>query len=198
MGLDTVELVVSFEKYFEVNIPDRVCEQLGTVGDVAAWLGQQFDTTTQRESAVREAVAGHLHEVFAQAKRHPALQAETTLLVQLVPDRTAQTYYAAQLLARHELKLPELPVVAPLRSSSWLARLFGSDRLPPKPALLTSTIADLIDWTVAFNYEKLLRPPFRSQYDMEQAVIGLTSDKSGVDIPDITLRSSFTNDLGMD
>ena len=39
MGLDTVELVVSIEKHFGLEIPDLVCEQLGTVGDVANWLG---------------------------------------------------------------------------------------------------------------------------------------------------------------
>ena len=41
MGLDTVELVVNIEKHFGLEIPDLVCEQLGTVGDVANWLGQR-------------------------------------------------------------------------------------------------------------------------------------------------------------
>jgi acyl carrier protein len=40
--------------------------------------------------------------------------------------------------------------------------------------------------------------PLASQYEVEQAVIGLTSDKSGVPVEEIRLQSSFTNDLGMD
>jgi hypothetical protein len=59
-------------------------------------------------------------------------------------------------------------------------------------------VAELIGWIVAFNYEKLLGPPFASQYEIEQAVIGLTSDQSGVPVEEIRLQSSFTNDLGMD
>ena len=36
MGLDTVELAYSFERCFQVEIPDAVSETLYTVGDVAA------------------------------------------------------------------------------------------------------------------------------------------------------------------
>jgi acyl carrier protein len=193
MGLDTVELIVNFEKHFEVEIPDSAAASIYTVGEMAAWLGQQLSTTGQRKSAVREVVAAQLRELFASN-----LISEGTLLVQLLPNRTAHTRYAAQLLSRHSLKLPKLLVPGPPPLSNWLARLFGSDQLPPKPTLTTSTLADLIDWTVALNFEKILHPPYHSQYDVEQAVIGLTSDKCGVDVPEISLSSSFTNDLGMD
>ena len=198
MGLDTVELIFYFEKHFQLTISDAAAGRIGTVGEMAAWLGQQLNTTGQRESAVRENVATHLRELFALAATLPAPEIEGTPLLQLLPSRAALARHATLLLTRHGLQLPELPIIAPLRPSGWLARLFGSDQLPPKPALTTSTLADLIDWTVALNYEVLLGPPYQNQYDVEQAAIGLTSDKSGVDVPEIRLSSSFTNDLGMD
>ena len=197
MGLDTVELVVAFEKHFGVEIPDRAAESMGTVGEVAAWLGQQLGTTGRRQSTVRDTVAAELRQLFVLPATQAAAAAEATPLLRLLPDRAAQQQAAAQLLAHPGLVLPTLPHNAPA-PGNWLARLFGSDRLPPRPSLGISTLAELIDWMVALNYEKLLALPYRSQYDVEQAVIGITADRSGVDVTQIRLSSSFTNDLGMD
>jgi hypothetical protein len=66
------------------------------------------------------------------------------------------------------------------------------------PHWLTQTLAELIDWTIAHNYEQLLAPPLAGQYEVAQAVIGLTSYCSGVPVEEIGLQSSFVNDLGMD
>jgi hypothetical protein len=56
----------------------------------------------------------------------------------------------------------------------------------------------LINWTIAFNYKKFLRSPFASQYEIEQVIIGLISDQSGVTIKEIHLQSGFTNDLSVE
>ena len=198
MGLDTVELIVSFEKHFGLDIPDRVAERINTVGDMAAWLGQQLGTTGRRDSAARVAVATHLRELVALPVTLATKEAEATPLQLLLPDVAAWKNHAAQLLARHGLELPRLPLVPSIPAIGWLARLFGSDRLPPRPALSTSTLGELTDWTVALNFEQLLPPPHHNQYDVEQAVIGLTCDKCGISVEKIRLGSSFTNDLGLD
>jgi acyl carrier protein len=41
-SLDTVELVMAFEKEFEVDIPDEDAEKLRTVGDALAYLKQKI------------------------------------------------------------------------------------------------------------------------------------------------------------
>jgi acyl carrier protein len=198
MGLDTVELIVSFEKHFGVEITDSAAGSIRTVGDMAAWLGQQLGTIGRRESAVRETVAQQLRTFFELPATLATAETEVTPLLALLPNHAAWKHYAAELRAQYRLVSPQLPVVAPAPPLGWLARLFGSDQLPPRPTLSNSTLGELIDWTVALNYEKLLSPPYSSQYDVEQAVIGLTCDKSGVEIEEIRLSSSFTNDLGMD
>ena len=88
MGLDTVELVVSIEKHFRLKIPAIVCEQLGTVGDVAKWLEQQLETENQRHSIVRENVALQLQQLFS-----PLLIGEETQLVKLIKDQESQLQY---------------------------------------------------------------------------------------------------------
>lgn len=192
MGLDTVELVMSFERYFNLEIPDAVVESIHTVGEVATWFSQQFGVAEQRQSIMRAAVAGQLMSEL------PPGAAEATPLRQALPDAAAVKTCRHALRERYNLILPPLSPLraAPATPSLW-ERLTGHT-LPRVPHWYTQTVAELIDWTVAFNYEKLLGPPFASQYEIEQAVIGLTSNQSGVPVEEIRLQSSFTNDLGMD
>ncbi len=37
-SLDTVELIMEFEKEFEISIPDDKAEKIGTVGDAIAYV----------------------------------------------------------------------------------------------------------------------------------------------------------------
>ncbi|MBE6210303.1 MAG: acyl carrier protein [Rikenellaceae bacterium] len=37
-SLDTVELIMEFEKAFDISIPDEEAEKIATVGDVIAYL----------------------------------------------------------------------------------------------------------------------------------------------------------------
>lgn len=39
-SLDTVELIMEFEKEFDLNIPDEDAEKIATVGDAVAYLQQ--------------------------------------------------------------------------------------------------------------------------------------------------------------
>ena len=42
-SLDTVELILSFEEEFEVDIPDEDAEQMRTVGDAIDYIKQNAD-----------------------------------------------------------------------------------------------------------------------------------------------------------
>lgn len=66
MGLDIVELIYSFERYFNVEVPDAVAESIYTVGDVAEWLSQQLGVAGQRQSAARAA------QITSELPPHPA------------------------------------------------------------------------------------------------------------------------------
>ena len=39
-SLDTVELIVEFEKEFDISIPDEEAEKIGTVGDAISYLSK--------------------------------------------------------------------------------------------------------------------------------------------------------------
>ncbi len=191
MGLDTVELAHRFERYFGIEIPDAVAEKLYTVGDVAAWFGSQLGLAGQ-QSAVRATLAA---QVLAEL---PPGTTEATPLREGLPDAQALATYRHALRNRSGLVLPPLAAspATPVALSLW-ERLTGR-QLPRPPHWHTQTLAELIDWTLATNYEQLLVPPLASQYEATQAVIGITSYSSGVPVEEIRLLSRFVDDLGLD
>lgn len=42
-SLDTVELIMEFEKEFDVNIPDEQAEKIATVGDATEYLSSKVE-----------------------------------------------------------------------------------------------------------------------------------------------------------
>ncbi len=40
-SLDTVELIMEFEKEFDINIPDDAAEKISTVGDAVAYIREK-------------------------------------------------------------------------------------------------------------------------------------------------------------
>lgn len=191
--MDSVELLVRFEKYFEVEVPDAVAESICTPGDLAAWVSQHLAIPVGLPATSRETVARRLRDVFAA--RAPA---EITALAELLPDGEAWAHYAAQLANDAGWQLPEIGWLQPPRARGWLNQLFNwmTTVTPPEPNLYR--LADLIDWTLARNYQLLLAKPWQSQYDILQAVIGITSEQSGLEISEIRPDSSFVLDLGID
>ena len=197
MGMDSVELAMAFERHFQCEVSDTVAETLGTVGDAATWFSQQLGVAEQ-QSAVRLAVGEQLRAVLVAANGRAAPYAEATVLRELFSDQQQLESCRQQLLSRYDLRMPRLAPVpaAPAAPSLW-EKIWGRPLWSP-PSWPTQTLAALTDWVVATNYERLLSLPLASQYEVEQAVIGITSSLSGVEVEEVQLRSRFTDDLGID
>ena len=191
MGLDSVELLVRFEKYFEVDVPDAVAEILYTPADVAAWVSQHLGLPATARSPGREAVAQQLQALFA-------VPAAATRLADLLPTGEAWAHYAQRLADQTGWRLPEIGWLRPPRARGWLNQLFDWTTTVALPDPNRSRFADLVDWTLARNYECLLPKPWQSQYEVLQAIIGITSDASGVEVSGIKPTSRFVYDLGID
>jgi len=191
MGLDSVELIVRIEKFFALEIPDPVAERLRTVGDVTTWLGEQLGTSGQRASATRDTVAAAVRTLLTNEHPDQAPQLDASLIIWL-NTLEAEVRLASQLFATTGL---EWPNDAHRPRKNWLGRLVATDY---QSFYQTATIGELVNWLVARNYERLLQQPLRSQYEVEQAVIGLSWEQTGVEIPEIQLASNYVNDLGVD
>lgn len=196
MGLDTVELIIAFEEYFQLAIPDQEAEKLNTVGDVAACVTRLKGLSTDpARTAVYHTVLAKLISCLQVVHQHAT---EDTLLVTIWPLGTSnQTIALATCL---QLEVPALPSLKPPKQPvrpTWLQRLFNSNSSPHPPDWSVCTVADLTDWILAQNYASLLPTP-ATLYEVQRATIGITSYCSGIDVPEIQLTDSFTNDLGMD
>lgn len=200
MGLDTVELVVAFEEHFQLAIPNRVAETIGTVEQAAAAITQlkSLPADPSRTAVYYQLLArllACLHPL------HPAA-AETTPLTQLEL-LGANKARAQDLATCLQLHMPDLPQASwQPHLPGWWQRLFGATETPPTPPPLSpnwahSTVADLTEWLLSQNYLQLLPQP-ATLYEVQRAVVGLTSDRCGLPVPEIRLTDSFTNDLGMD
>ena len=198
MSLDTVELVYSFERYFRLELPDPVAETIFTVGNAAAYFSEQLGVAGRRDSAAREAVRQQLSELL-ELPLGAFEAASATTLRQALPDAQAVARFRQLAERRYGLATPALqPPPTQPATPSLFEKLLG---IPPRPSLVpwpAQPLAALLDWVVAANYEKLLPVPPASAYEVERAVVGITSEKSGVEVAEITLNSSFTDDLGMD
>ena len=197
MGMDSVELLMAFERHFQCEVPTAVAETLYTVSDVATWFSQQLGVAG-RQSAVRLAVEEQLRAVLATVNSRSASYSETTVLREIFSDQQQLENCRQQLLSRYQLRLPRLAPVpdTPAVPSLW-EKIWGRPLWSP-PNWPTQTLAELTDWVVAPNYERLLSLPLASQYEVEQAIIGITSNLSGVEVEEVQLRSNFVNDLGID
>lgn len=66
-------------------------------------------------------------------------------------------------------------------------------------AITDNTIQELIDWIVALNADVLIDiNQISSKYEVERLVCLLVSEHTGLDIDEIELKHSITDDLGLD
>lgn len=194
MGLDSVELLVAFEEYFQISIPDQEAEQLYTVGQAADCVARLRGIPLEPgRSAVYQTVFQQVLPALRQLHPSPT---EGTLLFSLDSPYN-HTRLRQQLAAALSLQVPPLPKLQrPPAQRSWVERVFNIPSLMSSD-LSGSVLADLTDWLVSYNYQILLPVP-STLYEVQRAVVGLSSDRLGIGIPEIRLTDSFTHDLGVD
>jgi acyl carrier protein len=198
MGLDSVELLVKWEKSFAIDIPNAEAEQIVTVQDAVE--------TILRHIQLHPVPGCKSQRLFYQFRQYfmNALGIErdefkpNTTIEQLLKEMDRK-----QFRKRMELelgwKLPALidseskPKTLPIFFSRW-GMSFSNDA-PPAP----QTVRTLIGQVLALNYERLVALPNVATYEeVEKVVMGITVDKTGVEVHEIHPHSRFTNDLGID
>jgi acyl carrier protein len=205
MSLDTVDLIFEIETYFHITIPDTDAEQVRTVGDLAGVVSRKLAYGgTAAESRtfyiVFSTVRRELQAVLRLAKRPNAdeLLGEYLAAADEALDQPFLNYLAAQT----GWLVPRLRAIRPVESS-WKFRILG--RKPARwPDWTQNTLADLAGWIMSHNYrsffpeENFANRFVGNAYDISRAVTGIVAEKSGVEVWEIQLQDSITDDLGMD
>jgi hypothetical protein len=198
MGLDSVELLLEIETYFDIEIPDSEAVEIYTVGnftacvvrhvtlfpepvDIKAIVWQQVLPCLIFEGDVEIAWQTPLAEVFPK------------------PDRLALWN---QLVQCTSLKFPNLEENLREQVKQQKSTFFGLrfyQVWTDDPIIPGHTVGDLLDWLVSLNHEQFIDPKrLRSAYEVERALIAILCDKTGVGVSHVKLQHRIVADLGID
>jgi acyl carrier protein len=195
MGLDSVELVMEVEKYFNIQIPDQQAEKILTVQNMVG------------------AVAGHL-----------SITSNNTKLRDSTADKIQNILLELNLIdKRIALSDSIFMVLTPLQKNNWSLVENHLGMIVPKPYFkeekqqgLWNKIKHGLSWTPMYEWKQITFEHFvaaicskncavlvnpatiKNMFEIYVAVMSITVDKIGVDEYEITPEKYFTNDLGVD
>lgn len=188
MGLDSVELVVEWEKYFKIEIPDKEAVKMETVQLAVDYISSQVNYSEQ-QTDIKEKI----FEDFRNSVMGMGIISTLDLsdaIFKIVPMNDTATWQRISLETK--LETPEFSMSGFL--GNIVDKIFGE-----KDDTDSTTLDRYIDVLAAVNYEKIIdRDHIQSKYEVMVAVIGITIEKIGVSPFEVYLNSSFTKDLGID
>jgi len=188
MGLDSVELVMEWEKYFKIEIPDREASKMSTVQDAVEYISTQLKYSAQTIDTKRK-LLDEFKDSIVELGINLSMESTETLFQQ-IPAKDYDIWKKISLVTK--LEMPD-----PLTTGAFgkfIDRIF-----PQKDFIDPTTIDRFIDLIAAVNYKKIInRDNFQSKYEVMVAVMGITIEKIGVSPFEVFLSSSFTKDLGID
>lgn len=195
MGLDSVELLMDIERYFNIRIPDIEAEKINTVQNMA-------DAVTLRRQLrpgpdlLREQVFSKVNNYIKSAYH---LSEDLTLSSPVAPYLPTTDNPHWQLLAAAiQLDIPRPEALKP-RTRKTGIKIMRWMEWQPLYIWTSVTAAQLVDAICARNYKTLTDPHnFLSRYEIYITLVAIIARQIGVDYYDISPEKSFTSDLGLD
>lgn len=192
MGLDTVELLMDFEKYFEINIPDQEAEQMTTLQQATDTIARHRQIISN-EMTLQTDMLSQVTDCINQIQDLPnGIKLTDLISTYLSSTKDGWNRFTA---------LMTLNIPAPYftQPTDGLLSKLKNHIIAPQYDWNTLTIEDFVYSVGAANYTALVNPKMiKTKYEIAVAVGGLTVDKSGVDYYQVAPNKSFTNDIGLD
>ena len=185
MGLDSVELVMAWEDFFRIEIPDLEASKMTTVADAVNYISTHVNYV-DRGTNIKDMVLRDLTAAFSELNsKIPS----DNLMFGVVGINEEKLWRQLASKVKFELPLPFSSTTA----EKWFDKLF-----PTKANIGEVTLERYVDLICAINYQMLVQQEVQNQYEVMIAVMGITIEKIGVDPFEVFWTSSFTNDLGID
>lgn len=192
MSLDSVELLVSFENYFGITIPDQEAEKINKVGELRDSICRHLGISSSHTS-LRDDVFTILRKALLQT----GINGDSIHLTDYLKDVFGYDPEMWQQLKKNTgLNIPPFPIH---QEDSFIDRLISRIAWKPRVDYDTLTFSDFCDVICAANYQTLLNGKhLSSSYEVYIALMAITEDKIGVDFYEIKPDKSFTDDFGVD
>ncbi|WP_299619208.1 phosphopantetheine-binding protein [uncultured Tenacibaculum sp.] len=195
MGLDSVELIVTVEKTFKIDIPDQECEQIYTVQDLINAVTKRI---SHQNNTRKELLFNRIKNAILETTSSTATIGLKTPIMDVF--KLSNLAFQWKDLERSlQLTLPEL---VPLDFNDKLdthVKVLGLKIFKRKSPITKGNIGELIDWIISLNYQKIIDiSGLISEYDIQRIVIGIVSDCVGLPVNEIELHHAMTTDLGID
>jgi hypothetical protein len=191
MGLDSVELLLAFEQYFNIQIPDKEAEKIETVQDMVNTVSRHLNITSEN-FILRDTILKKLNTVLFDSQLLTTPLSYCELIFKTLDPKNKTTWL--EISRQLDLQLP-IPF---MEKNNLAARVFGKGWIP-RYNWETITTQQFITATCASNHEKLInKENLTTLYEILVVTTTITVDRLGVDFYEVQPEKSFVMDFGID
>jgi len=192
MGLDSVEMIMKWEKHFNIKIPDHEVEKIVTLQDatnyIANILSINKDNTNLREKVFKniQTCLKDLNLISKQIEYEDKVSEVVFENKKQIWDKIA---FALQL---------KIPIPYSFESNTLSSKIV-SKLFPQKQNIFDNLLfSQLIDGICGNNYETLVDiNNIQSKYEIYICIMGITEDIMGINIYELEPSNTFVQDLGL-
>ncbi len=188
MGLDSVELVMAWEKYFEISISNIEAEKIRTVQNAVDCISSHFQFN-ENGFDVQKDVYNRLNSIFIDLNLITAAISNSEKIFDIIPLQDSILWKVISERVGYELPSPFLAG----RIGILFEKVF-----PSKIAYESTTMERFVDLVCAVNYKRILgNGKVRSTYEVFIGVMGITIESQGINPFEIDVSKAFVDDLGI-
>ena len=197
MGLDSVELLVNIEKYFDISIPDPEAAKISTLQDFANCVYQKVKinpTEVCKSRVLFYKLKIYFHTQFGISEQ--AIYPEQRISELIATSNLHNVWRSIE--QDFNLRLPELASFN-LNPEKVNVKILGVTIFRKRKTLTSGTMRDLVQWILALNHEKFINVNnLCSKHDIESIIIEIVSESVGIPVNELRLEQSIIHDLGID
>ena len=192
MGLDSVELVCAWEKYFDIEISNLEAEKIVTVQNAVDCIAMYLNIT-EDNTFLKDSISHELQKELINLEIIKDALNINNLIYEMVTEDNLEKWGQLSNNLKLEVLLPTLNL-----KGSGIKQLF-SKIWEPQYDYKTITIDQLIDVICSANIDKLVASQnIKSKYEIYIAIMAITVDRIGIDYYEFKKDKTFVKDFGID
>lgn len=193
MGLDSVELLMEWERYFNIEISDLVAEKIGTVQDAVDAIATILNISDDK-AELKEKIFGRLQNAISKTGLTNFPIDQSDLVSTVIPYNSRQTWKTIETELQLDIPIPPNSV----DDNSFKSKILRKISWTSKFNYAEITFSELTDVVCGSNCESLIdAKSVKTKYEIYIVLMAITVDKIGIDIYEFKPDKTFINDFGI-